>query len=249
MEEGKAVSYSLGGTAEIKIKAPKLPPEVAVGARIHPSHRQDELCTKAAHAAAGREGSGGWAGSGPNPTGSVTSGAQVSTVVPLMLGATYFQVSAALCIIGHLKPHSRPPPTGVSGAPTETTKNVSTCGQVPYLQGTPSPQLAPTPGGRSWSKGPVVLCQPTASRSVGLWLPAQASQSHPLESLPSQAPDRGFVSRWQINLAAHCSSHPPGKGGVSHGAATATGLGGDPGAVTQQPWAPAKGATGRQRPC
>lgn len=100
MEEGKAVSYSLGGTAETKIKAPKLPPEVAVGTQIHPSHRQDELCTKAAHAAAGREGSGGWAGSGPNPTGSVTSGAEVSTVVPLMLGANYFQASAALCIIG-----------------------------------------------------------------------------------------------------------------------------------------------------
>ena len=96
------VSYSLGGTAEIKTETPKLPPEVVVGAQIHPSHRQDKLCTQAAQAAAGRQGCGVWASSGPDPTGSVTSGTAVSTVVSLMSGTTYSQVSAALCVVGHL---------------------------------------------------------------------------------------------------------------------------------------------------
>lgn len=41
----------------------------------------------------------------------------------------------------------------------------------------------------------------------------------------SQAPDQGFVSR----LSIHFSSHQPGKGGVSHGAATAEGLEGNTG--------------------
>ena len=94
--------------------------------------------------------------------------------------------------------------------------------------GDPPPQLAPTAGGRGRSRcpgcrGPVVLCQLPASRSLGLWLPARASQSHLLEPLPSQAPDRGFVSRWQINLVSRCLSHRPGRRGVNRRAATATG--------------------------
>lgn len=97
---------------------------------------------------------------------------------------------------------------------------------MPYLQGTP-----PAGTHRRWKRqeqvpgcrGPVVLCQLPASRSLGLWLPARASQSHLLDPLPSQAPDRGFVSRWQINLVSQCLSHRPGRSGVNRRAATATG--------------------------
>lgn len=44
-----------------KNKTPELPPEVVVGAQRHPSHKQDELCTHATRAEAGK----GYPGPGP----------------------------------------------------------------------------------------------------------------------------------------------------------------------------------------
>lgn len=171
--------------------------------------------------------------------GAVTSGAEVSAVAPLM--SERRQTCRVGCPVHYrafaaVLPHS---PHCVSRTPTETTRNLSRRGQVPYLSPPPT----------RWQKLEQGLCG-------ALWL---CGFLHKLAAPTSWSPQpatlssgKSLVSRWRINLASiqlmadQLSIHG-GKGGESYRAATVTGLGAVMG--TQQPWALPKGATGRRRPC
>lgn len=79
MEE--EVSYSLGGTAEIKIKHQNC----LLKSWLGHEYTQATGRTRSAQGQPRQwQGRGRWAGSGPDPMGAVTSGAEVSAVAPLM---------------------------------------------------------------------------------------------------------------------------------------------------------------------
>nr|XP_019567720.1 PREDICTED: uncharacterized protein LOC109434839 [Rhinolophus sinicus]XP_019567721.1 PREDICTED: uncharacterized protein LOC109434839 [Rhinolophus sinicus]XP_019567722.1 PREDICTED: uncharacterized protein LOC109434839 [Rhinolophus sinicus] len=230
--QGGGCTGKRGGAAEIKIKPQNCllrswlgPKGIQATSRMSSAHRPlgQEQGEKGCQGPgpAGQEGAG--AGTGADLTESVTSGPGASCGTTDVWGSL-FRGGAALCTEGRLAA-SWPPPIVVSGTATLKTKM--------------SPNVARCPAKHCSGR----IVRPTGLEAVAACLP-WAGAGRPVASLQVSgcvAPCTSELTaqpRLCNHVVSRFSSHQPRKGGVSCGAAAA-----------QQLWAPAKDATGRQRPC